>query len=276
MTTSRVLQIPAQRATEAKPGHKLRVLDQVRRLICQKKLPSNCMLVVQYLGEITDRKTGVAVVKLDTIAERIGLSRAAVARHLRKLIHEDVGLIKREPRALAGRSIANAYRLVDIRPKLTPAKPEVIPAGSPVNPRGVTGEPPYARTLNPFSRCLYPDGPANADRPQLSSPPEASTHERGPPPAFQNDKGAETIELDRDDWAEWLAREGRYRRFGPGPGEAYGLALDDLDRWRRDKGDGPILQALKRAKREKLYGDSLTDFMQNTWADGARSSRGGP
>ena len=42
MTAARVVEFPAQRAAAANPVNKLRVLEQVRRRICEEELPRNC------------------------------------------------------------------------------------------------------------------------------------------------------------------------------------------------------------------------------------------
>ncbi len=64
------------------------------------------------------------------------------------------------------------------------------------------------------------------------------------------------------------------RRSGPGPGEAYRLASDDLDRWRTEKGDRAVADALKRAKDIPLYGDNLIDFIASTYPAKRRRFRG--
>ena len=176
MTASRVLDFPAQSAPAANPVNKLRVLEKARRLICEGELPRNAMFVVQYLGEITDRASGAAVVELNTIAERIGTSRVTVVRALRKLV--DVGLVERDPRRAGKRCFANAYRLVDARPAAN--RPQVTGDPTPGHRR-----PPYARGLKtPSPDCLLPDGPAPApDGPaQLRKPAAEPTHPRRPVP----------------------------------------------------------------------------------------------
>ena len=270
MTASRVAEFPTRRAAAASPVNKLRVLEQVRRLICEGELPRCAMFVVQYLAEITDRDTAAAVVELNTIAKRIGTSRATVVRTLKKLI--DAGLIERKARRKGKQCFASEYRLADV--------------GSQVNLPQVTHDPTPVHRCTTFPRALrkpppnlvLPDGlvPASGDPAQPRSPSEAARHKRGPPPGFQNERGIETVETDWTEWAEWLATQGRYRRFAPGGGEAYKAALDDLDRWRRDKGDQAVLRALDDAKGLKLYASPLIDYLRNTYPGGGRTSRGGP
>ena len=64
----------------------------------------------------------------------------------------------------------------------------------------------------------------------------------------------------------WLIEQGQYLRqwrFG-----ADALAKEDLERWRREKGDRRLLSAIERTKQHRLYGASLIDFLENTYGHG--------
>jgi DNA-binding transcriptional MocR family regulator len=76
------------------------------------------------------------------------------------------------------------------------------------------------------------------------------------------------------DWSEletWLAKAGRYAaRWGYG---AEGLAAEDLQRLRQEKGDTRLLRAIEIAKAKGLFGEVLCDFLENTWgAPGRRTA----
>ena len=75
MTASSVIRFPTHRAAAAMPVNKLRVQEQVRQLVRENVMPRSALFVVVYLGEITDKESGLATVELGTIADRTGYSR---------------------------------------------------------------------------------------------------------------------------------------------------------------------------------------------------------
>ena len=102
MTAARVVEFPRRRAPSAAPVNKLEILKRVRELIREGELLPRDMLVAEYIGEITDKNTGLAVVELATIAERIGASRRTVVRALGRLIDSGLMVSSRWPPTPAG------------------------------------------------------------------------------------------------------------------------------------------------------------------------------
>ena len=211
---------PPKRALQAQPVAKHRVFEHVRALICEGELKHIDMNVVQYLAEITDKSTGAARVELATIAERIGRSRPTAVRAVRRLI--DAGVIERQSQRKGKRCYASIYNLA------------VSSGDSPLakydNPR-FTDEPTpvhQCTTSRAFIKNLTPNGFAPY---------------RGPFAEIASER-----DRDWNDRIEWLATHGKYRRWGPGSGEAYMLAMKDLDRWRDRSGDGAVVAAIERAK----------------------------
>ena len=143
------------RAPEAQPLTKLRVLERVRALIGEGELQPIDMNVAQYLGEITDKEAGDAIVEVATIAERIGRSRPTVVRALRRLI--DAGVIYREARRKGKRCYASSYGLVD---------PDRFNAREVGDMPKFNREPGLAHprtTSRAFMTNLSPDGPGPRD-----------------------------------------------------------------------------------------------------------------
>ena len=68
-----------------------------------------------------------------------------------------------------------------------------------------------------------------------------------------------------DEWeaeVEWVAQHGNYREYGCG---YEGLAVDDMERWRQEKGETAVLSAVRRAREKNLFGPNLTDFLKHTF-----------
>ena len=209
-----------QRAPQAQPVSKLKELEHVRGLICEGELQHIDLNVVQYLAEITDKRTGAACVEYATIAERIGRSRSTVVRSLQRLI--DASVVERQSRRKGKRCFASIYRLVD-------------PGGKAASDKSDT--PQCTREATPVHGCTT----SRAFDKNLSH--NGSTPYRGHIAQIGH-----WTARDWDDCAEWLATHGRYRRWGPGPGEAISLAMQDLERWRDRSGDGAVIAAIERAK----------------------------
>ncbi len=77
---------------------------------------------------------------------------------------------------------------------------------------------------------------------------------RDDPPALGNS----------DEWdeaVEWVTKNGDYREYGSG---YEGLAVDDMGRWRQEKGETAVLSAVRRARENNLFGPNLTDFLKKT------------
>lgn len=73
--------------------------------------------------------------------------------------------------------------------------------------------------------------------------------------------GESAPRADWDDLATWLYRQGKYtEQWGFG---ARALAVDDLERLRREKSHGPLLRAIEIAKSKRLYGEVLISFLEN-------------
>lgn len=252
MTAAKVVEFPQRRAPGAQPVYKLVAMQRARELVGDGKLIPRDMVVFEYIAEIIDKKTGFAVVGRSTIADRVGCSYATVKRSLRRLI--DAGVLELEPRYKEWRSghrerLATAYRLADLGSRTTPP-------GVTDDPTWGHERPPYARGFNlPSSHCSARDG-----------------HGPGHDHARQN----EGAEANKETWskeAAWLAREGQYKRWDEGPGMAYQLAKEDLDRLRARQGNRAILKAIGNAKRGHLYGDNLIDFLEDTGRSKKRRSR---
>ncbi len=111
MTAAQIVNIPQRRAPAAAPVHKLRVFEQVRRLIYEGEVRRSAMNMAQYLAEITDKETGLATAELNTIADRTCYSRGEVGKAIKELV--DAGLVERVPRRKGKRCLAAAFRLVD-------------------------------------------------------------------------------------------------------------------------------------------------------------------
>jgi len=235
-----VVPFPAKRAPQAQPVTKLRALEHVRRLILEdqeerrrwqeehgtdgKRCPATLTLaalsIVQYLAEVTDKETGVAIVGKQKIAERVGRSKATVKRQLRRLI--ELGVIEREERGNGSWCYASAYRLVDRSP----------PKGANHDTPRVTDDPTRGHERPLYARAFQEPFSPNGRLPYRA-------------------RIAEIVywtARDWDDCGEWLATHGKYVRWGPGPGEAHSRAMRDLERWRDRSGDGAVIAAIERAK----------------------------
>ncbi len=293
-----VVEFPnSKRAPEARTLTKVRVLEHVRRLIledqeerrlwkertkgdeaaCPATLTAVALNVAQYLSEITDKETGVTLVEKQTIADRIGRSKATVKRQLRRLI--ELGVIEREARRKGSRCYANAYRLVDPGSQMIPPRTTDDPT------RGHQG-PPYARGfVKPCPSVLNPHGLFHEREPTdkrsvgsratvsaKGSIPPAAFGATGPPKsAQQGAQGTDFAHLsdalvqdfDWIDCGEWLAKKARLADYAPGSGMAYEFAEDYLYRWRERWGDQAVADTMNWAKACRggrgLFGEFLME-----------------
>ena len=150
MTAAKVVNFPHRRAAEAAPVYKLRAMQRVRELTAEGELLLRDMVVFEYIVEIIDKETGVAVVGRSTIAERVGCSRVTVTRSLRRLF--DAGVLEHERRGRGKRCFANAYRIVDLRSKMN--RDRLVDEPAPVHECTT-----FARGFeDPSPGCLNPDG----------------------------------------------------------------------------------------------------------------------
>ena len=187
--------------------------------------------VVAYIVSAIDRSTGVCARHYATIADGCGMSRSAVGRSIKRLV--DAGVVERAARFARNRAqIATAFKIASTITKAIATR----------NPRPASGTPPsHQRDTKLSSRCSqYPDG-------------------RRPSKVARQGEG----EADWRMHADWLAEAGQYARLWGYGAEA--LARDDLDRWRREKGDRAMLKAIATAKALGLHGERLHDFLENTW-----------
>lgn len=238
MTVAQEDQLPQRRAPEARPVNKLRVLEWARELNSERELLPRDALVVQYLAEITDKDSGLAIVEIATIAVRIGASRPTVVGALKRLI--DAGLITREPRRKANRCFATAYRLADMRSEMN--RPRCNDEPTPVH--GCTTSRVFEQ---PPPNCLSRGGMVPSGERHRHEMPAKSRCNENPCPVQQDDEEAKAVEETWIDLGECLAGKGQYARWRSGPGEACKLAKADLERWRAEKGDHVILEAIRRA-----------------------------
>jgi predicted transcriptional regulator len=219
-----------KRAPKAQPVTKLSAFELVRRLICEGQLKTIGLNVVQYLTEISDKATGWAIVEYATIGERIGRSRTTAIRSIQRLIDADV--IERLSHRNGERCYASGYRLVD-------PLDHMGANAAPVSDRKGANSGSFRFTPAPGSvhQCTASRAFSENLSPDCLAPYRGGGVETSP----------QTVR-EWDDAAEWLARHGKYARYGPGPGQAWSLAKDDLDRWRGRCGDVAVIAALDRAK----------------------------
>lgn len=172
-----------------------------------------------------DRETGECTRHYETIGARCGMSRSAAGRSIKRLV--DAGIIERKARAARNRGqIATAFTVAGRPARGTP--PSRIRDAH----KGIS------------QGLLYPmEGRPIAGKASMGAPP-------GPEP-------------DWNELADWLAEAGQYRKqWGTGAEE---LAVEDLQRWRGDKGDRAILRAINTARDRGLFGPNLIDFLEKTY-----------
>ncbi len=194
--------------------------------------------VAAYLVSNIDRATGECARHYETIATGCGMSRSAAGRSIKRLV--DAGVIERAPRFARNRGqIATAFKIgAHILEGILERS-----SGRP-RPTGRT-RPSHKRDTNGSSSRIsqFPIGvPGQPAKPESA---------------------------DWEHTAEWLYKAGQYRKHGFG---ADSLARDDLDRWRKEKGDVAMLKAIATAQAKRLYGDLLLDFLENTWPAKGRKS----
>ncbi len=235
--------------------HKLRAIQQAQRLCKTKECRPCDVAVLAYLTDSMDNKTGIARRCVRQIAQQCGMGRSTVIDALGRLT--DAGVITIEARhARNGAQIASDYRLGDC----------AFESNSSVQ----KGDPPVQDSNTHSSqRHLIPIG--NQLR-KASNRYGSAKDSPGEDRADQAAKlsGESAPRADWDDLATWLYRQGKYtEQWGFG---ARALAVDDLERLRREKGHGPLLRAIEIAKSKRLFGEALISFLENTYATRRRRS----
>jgi DNA-binding transcriptional ArsR family regulator len=79
----------------------------------QQKLPGwghSQHVLLEKLGEETDRRTDLAIVSIGELAKAVGLDKRQVERHIAKYV--SLGLVQRIARFAPRRQVENAYRLL--------------------------------------------------------------------------------------------------------------------------------------------------------------------
>jgi DNA-binding transcriptional ArsR family regulator len=236
--------------------HKAVVMDAALRLVAAGDLQPQDMAVLWYIASSLDRQTGEAIRRYQTIADGCGMSRATAVRAMARL--KDAGVIEIKARYFRNQrgKMATAYRLGALPPPRRATAADEAQIGAQVN-RGSVHE----CTGNGASHDFHIPVGGPSQRASNSTEPD-----------------------DGVDWGEiesWLSDAGQYvKRWGFG---AEGLAKEDLDRWRREKGERAITRAIANARAKRLYGEVLIDFLEKTYASGAgrprpnrpRTARGG-
>ncbi len=234
--------------------HKAVAMDAALRLVEAGDLQPQDMAVLWYIASNLDRQTGEAIRRYQTIADGCGMSRATAVRAMARL--KAASMIEIRERYFQGQrgKVATAYRLGAVPTsgvQSTTSRgairgPSEASVGSQVNRGSVHGCTGNGPTHNFHIPVGGPDQHANDANGRASDPDTWS------------------------DVASWLHRAGCYRKqFGHG---SEALAEQDLDRWRREKGDRAILRAVEKAQELGLYGNCLLDFMENTYPAGRRAT----
>lgn len=247
-----VVELPRpQRAHQAQAVHKQRVMEECRRRVQAREVRRTAIAVLSYIAECVDKDSGLATLRLRTIAEATTYSRGEVGKAVQDLV--GAGLVERISNRRGKECLAASFRLtVPVAPKRQPHR---RPATTP-SPAGD-----ISRALNTPPDGLNPDGLV----------PEG---ERG---EFEGGILAPPDTGNAIDWAEligWLAKAGNYRhRFeAHGAGEAYRRAKQDVDRWRQRRGDRRVLAAISYAKQRRdgrgWFGDFLIERLGSMLDDG--------
>lgn len=258
----------SRRAPDAGPVHKLRVMEECRRRVQAREVRRTAIAVLGYISECIDKETGLATLRLRTIAEATTYSRGEVGKAVKELVA--AGLVEHVSNRRGNECLAASFRLLDPAAGGRQARRFEATTPSPVGDTSRMFEKPSPDCSDPDGLVRGREPPANfAGGPadnlsggsdfgpfSTSHIPPAASEMTGPPrSARQNAKGAESAALHSAappyDWAaatEWLATQGNYRRWGPGSGEAYELASIDLDRWHERHGEQRVIAAINVAK----------------------------
>lgn len=253
-----------KRAAGAAPVHKLRVMEECRRRVQAREMRRTAIAVLGYIAECVDKETGLATLRLRTIAEATTYSRGEVGKAVEELV--TAGLLKRISNRRGHECLPASFRLVD----------PVASGRQPRRPQATTSSPAgdISRTLNNLS----PHG-SNPHGLNPGLAPLAVEQRQDRPSALQDDIEEQVSTVNWDAEAEWLARTGDYRRWsGPVGGSAYEMASEDLDKWRAQIGDLAMLEAVRKAKAQRgglgLYGDNLIDFLDPSKPRRSRANGG--
>jgi DNA-binding transcriptional ArsR family regulator len=227
--------------------HKAVAMDAALRLVEAGELQPQDMAVLWYIASSLDRQTGEAIRRYQTIAEGCGMSRASAVRAMARL--KAAGVIEIRERYFQGRrgKVATAYRLGAVP----------SPGVQSTTSRGAIHDTSGAQVGSQVNRGSVHGCTGNSPSHDFHNP-------VGGPDQHAND--AEGTAGDPVTWSDtvaWLHRAGCYAQQWGSGSEA--LAEEDLDRWRRQKGDRAILRAVEKAQELGLYRNCLLDFMENTY-----------
>ena len=234
--------------------HKAVAMDAALRLVEAGDLQPQDMAVLWYIASNLDRQTGEAIRRYQTIAKGCGMSRATAVRAMARL--KAAGMIEIRERYFQGRrgKVATAYRL------------GAVPTSGvqSTTSRGAIHGPSEASVGSPVNRGSVHECTGNGPSHDFHNP-------VGGPDQHANDaKGTAGDPVTWSDIASWLHRAGWYgKQWGHG---SEALAEQDLDRWRREKGDRAVWRAVEKAQELGLYRNCLLDFMENTYPAGRRAT----
>lgn len=229
----------------AKQRPKLRLIHVIRKqkealeLRKQGLIKSDDFVILFYLLDALDNRTGIALRKFQTIADRTGVCLTNVKAAIGRL--ESHGLIARQQRysGKTKRQLCNEYTLPDFA------------ALTSVTKSGTGGRQSDHRSGGRNGDHLYPD-PSSNSYPDVQGEPisddEQTEHEA-------------TSDGDWDTLHQWLAdaAKAEYKQHGWGWET---LAKGDIDRWRSRIGDEQVLKALKQARELRLFGAVVLDWME--------------
>ena len=234
--------------------HKAVAMDAALRWVEVGELQPQDMAVLWYIASSLDRQTGEAIRRYQTIAEGCGMSRARAVRAMARL--KAAGVIEIRERYFRNRrgKVATAYRRGAAPP----------PGVQTTTPRGAIHDTSGAQVGSQVNRGSVHECTGNSPSHDFHNP-------VGGPDQLANDaSGTAGDPVTWSDIAAWLHRAGCYaQQWGHGSED---LAKQDLDRWRREKGDRAVLRAVELAQEIGLPRNPLLDFLENTYPGGRRAN----
>ncbi len=242
---------PTRRSRRKHPGDgavvvrltdKARTMDHALDLASQKKLMPQDLATLWFICTHTDNQSGECIRRYEAIAAGCGVSRSTAVRSVARLKRNGILEIRERFYKETKGKTATAFKLSAV---------EETQVTVPNTNRGST----QRRTILDSPLHHIPDG---GD--QLSRRQRVSRTQRANSNADAGEEGSEEYWADV---AEWLGEQGRYnQRFGY---DGASGAIDDLELLRATKGDEAIMQAVRIAREMGLYGENLSDFLENTW-----------
>ena len=224
-------------------------MDHALKLCVAGELKPDDMAVLWFIATNMDNQTGETVRIYGTFAARCGMSRSSIGRSLKRL--KDAGVIEVTPRyARHSGRVCSAFRF-----SKEAVKAKALPEAGSGKARG------------PSAEAASGKGSINVQN--MGHPPSQerdASYSTSRLHSFPNGRPGQSACKPEADWTaieDWLVEAGRYRQWGYG---SRSCAVDDLERWRRENGDGRILSAINKAKEKCLYGAVRIDFLNNTWS----------